>query len=420
MKRLISLLPVLTLLGILWTLPTACTDEQTQLGNNISGSDALYEGKTHTLYADRALSVRDDSLMTTGYNAYNTHGIIGNYHDAIFGKVSSTLYTQIALPTNYSSINFGEMTIDSVVLTLVKEQLYPDKEATYNFHFEVMQLAEALQSDTFYYSNHSLAVNPAGCFYDGDVSVSASDTVIRIPLGNGIADVLRQTATSEEFIQTTKGLRVRLTDAGSEGMMTINFAATKTCLSVYYRYRAEDTVSSRYVFLLGTGTTRFSQFVHDYSGSTTGGADSIPGNTTLYIEPLAGYSILLSFDSAIRAFAAEHPMATIHHAELLLPVADEADNMKPDQMLARHATGNQNYVADLLDLYTLTGFDGKYDDSRHCYRLRLTQHVQSLLRNGSDEGTMILLDSRQSSAARTVLKGITGTDRVRIEIVYTE
>lgn len=420
MKRLITLLPGLALLGALWILPTACTDEQTELGNTISGGDALYEGKTYTFYADRAFSVRDDSLMTTGYNAYNTLGIIGNYQDAIFGKVSSILYTQIALPSNYSSINFGELTIDSVVLTLVKDHLYPSNENTYNFHFEVMQLAEALQSDTFYFSNDSLAVNPAGCFFDGDISVGANDTVIRLPLGNGIDNVLRQTASSEEFIQTTKGLRVRLTNAGSDGMMTINFAATKTCLSVYYRHRPEDTVSSKYVFLLGTGTSRFTRFVHDYTGSTTGGADSIPGNTTLYIEPLAGYSILFSFDNAIRTFAAEHPMATIHHAELLLPTADEADDMKPTQMLARFATGSQNYVADLLDLYTLAGFDGKYDDSRHCYRLRLTQHVQNLLRNGSDEGTLILLDSRQSSAARTVLKGITGTDRVRIEIVYTE
>lgn len=418
MKRLTTLLPVLGLLAAL--AATGCADEETTLGSSVTGSDSRYNGQNHTLYANSAASLVDDSLMTTGYNSYNTYGIIGNYQDATFGKVSAELYTQIALPSNSNDINFSEMIIDSVVLSLVKQRLYPDTLGSYSFHFEVMQLAEAVQSDTLYYSYDTLPVDPAGRYYDAAVSVGPKDTVISLKLSGSIGDVLRQTATADEFIQRTKGLRVRITTAGDEGMLSINFSAVKTCLSVYYRYRAEDTASSRYPFLLGTGTTRFTHFSHDYSGSVTAGADSIDGSQRLYLEPLAGYAALLSFDSAVHAFAEAHPIATIHHAELLLPVATEADANRPDQLLARKNSGTQPYIADLLDLYTLAGYDGKYDAQRGCYRLRVTQHVQGLLRDGYDPGLLLVLNARQNDASRTILNGIRTTDPARIEIVFSE
>lgn len=420
MKRLTTLLPLLPMLGLLWLLPAACADDETELGNNLWGNGAQFEGKTATLHANQAYSLRDTALMTTGYNTYNTLGIIGNYSDATYGKVSSTLYTQIALPTNYTDINFSALTIDSVVLSLVKQSLYPDTLGTYQFHFEVMQLAEPLLSDTLYYSNDTLPVDPAKMFYDNTITVSPTDTVISMTLAGGIETVLHQATSADEIIQSTKGLRVRLTNAGDEGMLGINFAATKTCLTVYFRYHDTDTADSKYVFLLGTGTSHFTHFEHDYINSITQGKDSLDGGTVLYMEPLAGYSAYLSFDSDLRAFAAAHPTATVHHAELLLPLNVAADAMRPKQLLARKADGSNSYIADLLDSQTLTGFDGKYDSERNCYRLRVTMHVQQMLRQGCDTGTLLLLESRLSTAARTTLNGINASDPVRIEIVYTE
>ena len=421
MKRFAATPFAVALLCALWLLPSACTEKETSLGANIAGDGTPYNGQSYTFYADRALSVRDSALMTTGASGYNSYGVIGNYHDATYGSVKAILYPQIALPSNASDINFSEMTIDSVVLTLVKHHLYPDDTmGRYRFHFEVMQLAEAVQSDSTYYSDRSLPVNPAGVYYNQADSVRMTDTVLRLKLDNSIANVLRQTATADEFVQQTKGLRIRLTEAADEGMLSINFAATKTCLTVYYRYRESDTVSSRYTFLLGTGTTRFTQFIHDYSGSVTLGADSIDGSQTLYLEPMAGYNVLLSFDQAVRTFAAAHPFASIHLAELLLPVASGADAVKPDGILARVATGSQSYVDDLTDIYAISGFDGTYDASRNCFRLRLTQHVQGMLRNGGDPGTLLTLNEKQYNAARTMLKGTATSDPVRIEIVYSE
>ena len=416
MKKL--LYPAVYLLLLAFAV-SGCTDEESGLGMNLVDGSTLYNGQQVTLTANSALSVREDSLTTTNFS----FGVIGNYQDATFGSVSATLYTQIALDEHTSSINMADNIIDSVVLTLVKDHTYPDSMATYNFHFEVMHLAEPLLTDTVYYSKDTLAVDPTAVYFNQTVSVGPADSVLRLKLDNSIGSILNQTGAAEEFITATKGLRIRITNAGDAGMLGINFAATNTCLTVYHRYSSEDTVDATYPFLLGNGTSHFIHFEHNYTGSVTGGVDSLDGATALYLEPLGGYNLLVSFDSAIRAFAAAHPNAVLHHAELLLPVASPTTPALPDRLLAvaKRDSANDVYIDDLMmDITNMARFDGTYDASRNCYRLRVTQHIQGLLRNGADPGTQLVLNSRRSSAARVILNGLTATDHPRIEIIYTE
>ena len=115
--------------------------------------------------------------------------------------MSSTLYTQIGLSPNTNGISFdSSMVIDSVVLTLTKSQSFPDTGRTYTFHFEVKQLAEALQNDTSFYANNSLPVDESTLFFDDDITVSNADTLIRLTLNPSIYSVIHREATSEEFL----------------------------------------------------------------------------------------------------------------------------------------------------------------------------------------------------------------------------
>ncbi len=414
MKKLLFPVACLLLIAVV-----GCTDEESGLGMNLVDGNTLYNGQQATLTANSALSIREDSLTTTNFS----FGCIGNYQDATFGRVSATLYTQIALDEHTGSINMAENIIDSVVLTLVKDHTYPDSTATYNFHFEVMHLAEPLLTDTVYYSCDTLAVDPTAKYFDQTVTVAPTDSVVRLKLDNSISTILNQTGSAEDFITATKGLRIRITDAGDDGMLGINFKATNTCITVYHRYSADDTVDATYPFLLGNGTSHFIHFEHDYTSSVTGGADSIDGTAALYIEPLAGYNLLISFDSAVRAFVAAHPTAVLHHAELLLPVTSPTTPSLPDRILAvaKRDSANDVYTDDLMmDITSMARFDGTYDASRNCYRLRVTQHLQGLLRAGVDHGTLLVLNSRRSSAARAIINGLSATDHPRIEFIYTE
>lgn len=430
MKKLLSthshalpLAPFHSLLLLLLTTLclAACTDEESDLGIDLIDSTTLYEGFSDTLYADNAWSELEDSLNTSNLS----FGILGNYHDATFGHVSSILYTQIALPTNANDIAFDSMVIDSVVLSFAKNQLFPDTAATYHFHFEVKQLAEALLSDTVvYYAFDQLPVDENATFFNATVPVNYYDTVVTLKLDSSINNVIRRSATAEDFLAETKGLRIRILNSSDEGMVTIDFSSVNTCLRAHYHYVYEnDTISGVYSFLLGTGTAHFTHFTHDYSGTLFASGSPFPGTYRLYLEPLAGHRIRLSFDNAIQAFHAAHPWAVIHHAELLLPVAPESIGTSlPDQILTfgRDDEGHDWYVDDLINVHDLTGYDGTFHSDRNLYRIRIAQHLQGLLRLGHDPGFMLQINACRHAAQRVVLNGLSTTDRPRIAIVYSE
>lgn len=395
----------------------ACSDKESELGLNLIDPSTLYNGKCDTLTANLAYSLRDDSLRTSGYSFC----IIGNRTDALFGKVSSDLYTQIGLAAGMNTINFNEVTIDSVVLSLVIDELYPDTGANYAFHFEVVQLAEQVITDTTYYGTDALPVDATKVFFDQTVVVGAHDTLVTLKLDASICNILSMSGTSEEFTAATKGLRIRILDDADEGLVTLNLAALQTCLRAHYHY-GSDTTAMYYTFLVGTGVQHFTHFEHDYSGTIFSGIDSIDGSSNLYLEPLGGFNVKLNFNTQLQAFHEAHPLAVIHHAELLLPVANTSSSSPyPDQVIVSRCTDStETYIPDQIDAYTYHGYDGTYDVSRGLYRARITEHLQDLLREGRDPGMLLALNSRRSSARQVVFAGRVSDPSVKIVFVYTE
>ena len=393
----------------------ACSEKETELGLNLVDPATIYNGKTATLTIDTAFSLRDDSLRTSGYSFC----IIGNRSNTLFGKVSSDLYTQIGIAAGMNSIDLNEVDIDSVVLSLVIDELFPDTGATYSFHFEVMQLAEMVDT-VIYYSTDVLPVNTDRVFFNQTVTVGALDTVVNLKLDPGIKDILNQSGTGEEFSAQAKGLRIRIVDDADEGMLTLNLAALQTCLTAHYHY-GTDTTAMSYKFLVGTGVQHFTHFSHDYSGSEISTVTH-DGAQRLYLEPLGGYNARLSIDRQIKAFHEAHPLAVIHHAELLMPVvATDNGAPLPDQVIVLRCTDSTEVaIPDQYDSYTYHGYDGTYDAGRNLYRARVTEHIQRLLREGYDPGMLLTLNSRRSSARQAVIAGSNAANPVRIEIVYSE
>jgi hypothetical protein len=153
---------------------------------------------------------------------------------------------------------------------------------------------------------------------------------------------------------------------------------------------------------------------------------SISGTEKLYLEPLGGTRIRLDMQAFIDQFRTEHPTAVIHYAELLMPVSTGvSDTSMPVRILAlkNHADGSSTYVTDanvITNAYTYGGFDGYYNREKKQYRLRITRHLQELLRTGKDYGTELIIDARRSSAFRTVINGTASDNPIRIDFVYSE
>lgn len=407
----------------------ACQDDETEIGYGLQDRSTYYNGTRDTIYFT-ASTFFEDSLQTSGAPSPYSAGILGNYSDATFGSMSADFYTQLC-PVGEGGVNLDPTTthIDSVVLGMMVHSWYPntaDSSRTYNLHFEVMQLAEMLQTDSNYYASNTIPVG-SECYFNGTKQYSERDTMIHLKLGENINPLFMVSLSSEEFIANAKGLRIRLLGDSDPCAPVINLAAVSTKLCVYYTYNGlHDSVD----FLCGTGTNHFSHIEHNYSGTVFNAfvanpKDSIPGTQYLYLDPLGGTKIKFNLNEFIAAFKLAHPYAIIHHAELLLPKADIADDLPPERILAYKTSlaGFEAPIPDLLNEYYgdySGGFDGRFHADKNYYRLRITRHLQQLLRTGFDLGTTLYIDARRSSANRTVINGSEKENPIRIEFVYSE
>ena len=70
---------------------------------------------------------------------------------------------------------------------------------------------------------------------------------------------------------------------------------------------------------------------------------------------------------------------------------------------------------------TSEGFDGKFNSTNRCYRMRITRQIQQLLTGTVPDLPMVLyVNSRRSSANRCIISG-TATDKpMKLKIIYTE
>ena len=402
-------------------LTASCTKDPSDLGIGLQDPNTLYHGKACTIYLD-ACTMVDDSLSTVGYSA----GIFGNAQYEGLGSVEAVLYSQISIANSTGIALSDDVTIDSVIMTLVLDTVYPPSSDNTTMHVIMRQLAEAPQSDTNYRASDALSEGST-VFFDGDVVYARGTDSIRMVLDESIYPVLKQTCSREDFIDRTKGFSLRLAD-NSNCLVTINLAATATRITLYYHTSTAEGL--KYNFVTNNSAVQFMHYNHDYTGTplaplASGGDATIAGTSRLYLLPMAGTKVRLNMQPFLDTFRVNHPTATIHHAELLLPVTDPTTDKRAERITAlkRFSSGSFTYVTDanvLENPYTYSGFDGYYHKDKGQYRLRVTQHLQELLRDGKDYGTELIVDARRSTAFTSVINGTQDSNPIRIEFIYTE
>lgn len=402
-------------------LSAACTREESDLGVSLNDPFTLYSGIRDTVSLT-ACTIYDDSLSAAGYSA----AVFGNYQDAHFGKVEAVAYSQIAAPKEGIRIT-DDVVFDSVIMNLVIDTVYPimPDSTLRQMHVVINQLAEPLKSDSAYNTSNPLPESNV-CFFDGMVDYYADS--LRIRLNENVYPVLRQTCSQSEFLQIVKGISIKMGAGTTNTMITVNFAATATRLTLYYHTATAENLA--FELTINGDAAHSMYFHHDYTGSelnafATNRRDSVAGTHRLYLEPLGGTRVRLRMNDFVASFHQQHPNAVVHYAELVLPVADEADTSTPVRILALkyNADGTSTYVTDanvLTNPYTYGGFDGYYDRSKRQYRLRMTRHMQELLCSGHDYGTELFIDARRSSAFRTIINGTATAKPIMLDFIYSE
>lgn len=409
--------------ALLLCLMVSCTEKETDLGIDFQDPASLYNGIYDTISGSSeivAWTTFNDSIKTSGY----TTGMIGYYSDATFGSVTAKTFTQLALAGS-SGVNLSDYTIDTVLLSLVLDEKYPNDSCTVNI--KVSQLASNLYLDSTYYAFSD--VSTSSVLFNDNVTIPDTSNQIDIVLNSTANNLFHNRFDShEEFIEQIKGICIELVDNGTPAMLTINFAATATKMTV--RYHDNNGSHSSFDLLIGHSSseskiTHFCQFNHQYNGElshTFNNNDSIPGSEKLYLEPLGGTYVHFNIDNFVKQFHQTHPRAVIHYAELLIPTHTSCDDLKPERIIANKlsATGGIMPIPDYSSAYTGSGYDGKYQEDKGYYRIRITQHLQHLVTEGKDYGSLLELFGSRSSARRTIVNGTDTDNPIKIHFIYTE
>lgn len=422
MNKAIKMLLSLTLVASFMS----CTEKDSDLGLALQDPSTIYNGIVDTVYGS-AYTVFDDSLNTKNLNS----AIIGSGVDCISTTVA-TFYSNVSTPKG-ASVNFeSDWNIDSVVLSFGVTGVYvlpSDSSANQDLHFIIRQLDKRLEKDSSYISTSVVGVSST-VFFDDVVTLERNDSmIVRLKLTDAFTDLIanHSYSSADEFEEAVKGFYIELENTTDRKYVTLNLAASATRLTAYYTIDNDGTPAQRtYDFAFGVDVTHFSHFDKTFTGDlapfNTSATVSI-GGPTVYLSPLGGSNIRFDLDAFVRQFHKDHPLAIIHYAELILPVdVANAPEDRPESLSALQMFDDDTvaYVADMYDPFTYMGFDGSYDAVRKCYRMRITQHLQNLISEGSDKGTLIVISNRRTSWTHTHINGDSSTDPIRVEFVYSE
>lgn len=447
------------LLLIFPLLLASCVDEDSMLGLGLvpdSDKVNLDIFKVEKTNLKAFIFHEGDSLKTSNYR-YMT---LGSYSDNEFGKVSTSIYTQISLSSN--SQDFSSSTYDnsdSIVLTIAYTGAFTKDTSikSMDMDISVYEITESFKDSTTYYTNSNLQYNPTP-IYSGTINVSpkksvvlGSDTVsphLRINLGsNFLAKIktLGNLSTNDIFKTGLKGFYIKATPSArrkvtSNGLVAyLDMYSSLSGMSLYYRDASNKT--QKYNFVFDDKSYRFTHVDYDFSGtalSTFGLSsrksknDSINCQAALLDNKMligtfgAAYA-KISIDSLLEWYkdstqslgGFNQALLTIPVNELYLSEGNSEFNFPTTLVCYRKDTdGKFVYIHDAFDA---DFYNGKYDKTSKSYKMRITSHLQNYL-NGNIKSSDIYIfpDARTSSASRVVLNGPQHpTNPAKIEIIYT-
>lgn len=423
-------------------LATACTRPENDLGVTLLPEDDLLNVLSTDTVTLTLEMVLDTAVLTDEINPV----LCARYADPALGTVNAGFFSQLRLEA--ANPDFGaedEFFVDSLVLVLGFDGLYPVPDRAWEPAFNVYSLTEEFYLDSAYTTNDAVAfdattleLDPAGTYRVqtlvdtiGDV---AEDPQVRIPLDLSLADMLlggedADYASSDDFVKYFPGFYVELEESVVNQRYQFDLEDGTTRLEMYYRTGLDDDQdTTTFAFTINNNTARFTRVERTYSGFAQAFNDPMVeaisvSNGQGYVQGGAGFSLRIGFphieDFNGDAFAGRN----INRAELIVPnTATGSELPEHEGMILREKDEDGEFQL-IGDHNTLINIDGGYEAATDDYRFILTRHVQDLLNGEARTGDLYLLSSnRQNQLLRNLLNGpgytIAGADQ-RMRLVLT-
>jgi hypothetical protein len=391
-------LPASLLIAFLLILALfSCKKDPYELGIDLlPPSDTLNVITTDTCTVE-AFSVIQDSTRTDKSPSL----ILGSILDPVFGKTTSSFYSQVLLESE--GVDFGKNPVlDSIVLMLFYNGYYGDTLTRQNV--KVYEISDNFVYDSAHFSNQTLDTYPT-LLADQDYTPNISDSILvnktktaahlRINLnkltnylGNKILYAPSSAlASNSAFVKFMKGLYVTASPVGSKGALLNYSISNGVSRMVVYFHNGDDPKddSLSYNLLLNENCARFAHVDHNgYLDASQDlkqqilNHDSAQGSKQVFLQGMSGVKVKLKF-----------PFMNTFGKGKIIAVNDailELKNLETDTIYApppslilirQDSIGRIGYLVDENEGSAY--FGGTYNSTTRSYFFRITQHLQKVL-----------------------------------------
>jgi len=388
--------------------------------------------------------VEEDSLRTD----LSVYHLLGLYNDQNFGKVSSSIYTQVLL--SGVNVDFGPSpTLDSVVLTMGYQGFYGDTLTPMSIN--VYQITTLMDKSNNYYSNSYLSYNPAPLanltFTPNPIdSVSIGfDTIkrpahLRINLGitfgqsllNADVNGSNDMANNTTFTAFMNGLYITTVDSvdntsllpGTGSIAYFNMNSSLSTVTLYYN----DT--SKYNFSISTDGVKYSRFAHNYTGTDL--IKHLPpvnptrDTTITYLSTMAGVKTKLEIPN-IKGLLSDGAVI-INKAEIIFSLESGSTfegnfdkELESLSLVGIDANGSAFFLPDFYE--GIDYYGGSYNSSTKTYTFNIARHINDLLyKTTTDYGLYLIANGGSISANRSIIGSSTSPNitKIRLNITYSK
>lgn len=309
-----------------------CKKKNHELGQDLLSNDDLIISGSIDTFSVYTSSFRTDSVQSSN----RFFGILGSCNDPVFGQVNSEIYTQFRLINLAPTFELGNITVDSVVLSLVYSGVYGSKGTQTIEVYEINDTEEFSDTATYYpfddfqTTGVNLVVPGTENMYLDPNAVTYVDTnlvqsQLRIQLDTNLAWQLFNEATNnpasfvdnDAFTQYFQGLKI-LTNNGAQasgegGLFYFNLNDADSKVRIYYKSGGEPRI---YDMVINSSCGDFNHI--DFTEN--------PGVTSTIQNPSLGQHTYYAQSFQSRALVKIPglnnipPNAVVHSATLELPV----------------------------------------------------------------------------------------------------
>ncbi|MFZ4741851.1 MAG: DUF4270 domain-containing protein [Bacteroidales bacterium] len=455
MKTQLLSLKSFTLLFLLGSLIflSSCEEEP-----DLIGLEKLQNEKLGVEFSDTssiiAYSVYDDSLRTDNYSAC----LLGTFNDPVFGTTSASIFTQLRLSNLSPSFGTSPL-LDSLVLYLPYSGSY-QAETMGDLQVKVYEVDQKMYIDSVYYSDRLLSYKP-NLLADLTFTPKPKDSVtingvkyppmLQIKLSSTLGNALLASNSSnftdnDKFTDYFRGLFIEAMPLGNQenkgSILYFNLLSSYANMSLYYKKNSSDTISNKFNFVINDKCAKYTNFNHyGYigSGGTLAAKDTLKkqigafgytkdttlGQKKLYLQSMGGVKVNVKFPF-LRDLI-KNQKIVINEAVLVIKNDDVDDKNVPPSLLTilkKLASGKTEFLPDIYEGAAF--FGGSYNSTTKEYRMRITRYFQQMLNKTDVEyslenGLVMLIDSRRTTANRFVFKGTDKSlaGRMKLELKYT-